>query len=314
MGIKFSRTFLSWLAAALVVSTAPMSLAFADFKVEQVAPGVYLHYGIHEQITLQNQGDIANIGFIVGEKSVAVIDTGGSKQVGADLKKAVEQITELPIRYVILTHAHPDHIFGVGAFSEDDIDIEIVGHHRLSNALVQRGAFYQQRFIQEQGFLAEELELVAPTLLVDSELKLDLGNRNLILTAQKTAHTDNDLTVYDEKTKTFWTGDLLFNQRVPVLDGNAKGWLTVMQQLKEVEVDLIIPGHGQISNNWSDALVNQRQYLNNLVTEIREMLAKGLSIQSAIQDAGRNEREKWQLYDDHHGQNVSRIYTELEWE
>ena len=72
---------------------------------------------MHEVASGANANDIANIGFIVGERAVAVIDSGGSPRVGAALREAVRQTTKLPIHYLILTHVHPDHIFGSSAFS-----------------------------------------------------------------------------------------------------------------------------------------------------------------------------------------------------
>lgn len=314
MTIKFSRTFIACAISVFILSSVAANKAFAEFTVEEIADGVFLHYGVHEQIDYKNKGDIANIGFIVGEESVAVIDTGGSKFIGIALKQAVEKVTDLPIRYVILTHGHPDHIFGVKAFESVDAELHVVGHKHLSNALVQRGQFYQQRFIEEAGFAVEDLQLLPQTVLVDSDQKIDLGNRMLILTAHKTAHTDNDLTVFDEKTKTIWTGDLLFRERVPVVDGNVAGWQNAMKTLSQSQANLIIPGHGQIASTWKQAFESQQRYLNKIVAGVRDRISNGESIQDAVEHVGQDEREYWQLFEDHHGQNVSRIYAEIEWE
>ena len=283
----------------------------AQFELAQVADGVYVHHGKHEQITLENAGDIANIGFIVGEKSVAVIDTGGSRIVGESLKTAIRKITDLPIEYVILTHAHPDHIFGVQAFESEKS--EIVGHKNLDNSLVQRGEFYRDRFVNE-GFSESDLGLLPQSIFVESTMNLDLGNRVIELIAVETSHTNNDLVVFDETTKTIWTGDLIFKERVPVIDGNAIGWLSTMEQLEDYEIEAIVPGHGPVTTTWADALANQKRYLHKLIEQVRALLVEQGSIQDAVNTIGQDEKQSWLLFDDHHGQNVSRVYTQLEWE
>ena len=115
--------------------------------------------------------------------------------------------------YVILTHVHPDHLFGAAAFLEDRP--QFVGHAQLPRALAARGKFYQKTLQRDLGDLAQGSEVVAPTLLVEGEMVLDLGNRPLRLRAWPVAHTDNDLTVYDEKTGTLWLSDLLFVDHTP---------------------------------------------------------------------------------------------------
>ncbi|MCK5188688.1 MAG: MBL fold metallo-hydrolase, partial [Methylococcales bacterium] len=78
-------------------------------SIEAVAPGIYVHYGKHQLPNKNNHGAIANIGFIVGKRCVAVIDTGGNPAQGYALKKAIEKTTATPVCYIINTHVHPDH-------------------------------------------------------------------------------------------------------------------------------------------------------------------------------------------------------------
>lgn len=278
----------------------------------EIAPRVYVFTGVHENPDLDNLGAISNIGFIVGDAAVAVIDTGGSLIVGTRLLAAIRRVSDLPVRYVINTHVHPDHVMGNGAFLA--AGAEFVGHYKLPRAMAARGSHYLNRLNDLLGAAADGSVIVAPTMTVRDRLELDLGGRILSLTAYPTAHTDADLTVFDNVTGTLWTGDLLFTERTPVIDGSLKGWLGVIATLRGRNATLVVPGHGAVTRDWPGALNAQERYLNVLATEIRATIARGGAIEDAIARVGQSERGAWRLFDDFHPRNVTASFAELEWE
>jgi len=285
----------------------------APLTVEVAAPGIYVHHGVHKDINVGYGGDICNIGFIVGNKGVAVIDTGGSPKIGSQLREAIRKVTDLPILYVINTHVHPDHVLGNAAFKNDHPIF--VGHENLATAMAQRKEIYlstEASWVGQADAIGSEV--IAPTLAIKDTQSIDLGGRVLQLTAYPSAHTDNDITIFDTTTATLWTGDLLFIERTPSFEGDIKSWLKVIVQLGNIQAVRVIPGHGPVTADWHGALDNENRYLATLLGDVRSAIKKGRSMEQAIDEATHSEQGKWVLFDLVNRRNISRVFPALEWE
>src|ERR1700745_2893009 len=282
-----ATAFLRLLVTLLAVMLAARGGETADpLPVTEVASGIYVYIGPIAVMTPQNEGAIANVGFVVGSSAVAVIDSGGSLREGRRLLAAIRAVTTKTIRYVLRTPARPDHIFGNAAFE----GAVVIGHKNLPRALAARGQFYLDAFRRVLGDeLMTGIKIVPPTQIVEREARIDLGDRILLLQAWPASHTDNDLTVLDETTATLFAGDLLFLRHLPVLDGSLKGWLAVIGELATVPAGRVVPGHGPVAG-WRSALDDERIYLQCFVHDVRVLVKGGSTITSVSRNVAESER------------------------
>jgi quinoprotein relay system zinc metallohydrolase 2 len=310
---RLGRLGIAWLLA-LALDVRAAADPVTPLRVTPVGDRVYVFYGAQEEPSASNLGAIANVGFVIGDRCVAVIDTGGSTIEGARLRAAVQAATDKPICAVINTHMHPDHVYGNSAFLPDHP--QFIGHVHLGPALAARSQTYakaQQRVFGEQAGDSHWVVMPTRTVKPGEPLSLDLGGRTLTLQAWPTAHTDNDLSVYDEHTATLWTGDLLFAGRIPSLDGSLVGWLAATDEIERMKPQHVIPGHGP-SDDWRAALAAQRRYLKALADGTRVAIRAHRTMMQAMQDVADTERDRWLLFDGYHRRNIAAAYAELEWE
>lgn len=282
------------------------------FSMTEVSDGNYLHIGKHVSIDDPQHDDIANIGFIVGSKCIAVIDTGGSIDIGEKLLKEIKSISNKPICYVINTHVHFDHILGNKAFATEKP--EYVGHHQLAAQVEQNREFFLEQFKDDLGPNPEASSIIGPDLLIETTTNLDIGDRSLTLIPYPVSHSHSDLIVIDNKTNTLWAGDLIFRQRIPSLTGSLLGWLKTMEAIQGLAVNTVIPGHGSVANSINDAIEQQLNYLNRLLEGTRKAVADGMFINEAVEHIDEENQSNWLLHEYQHPTNVSRAFTELEWE
>jgi quinoprotein relay system zinc metallohydrolase 2 len=315
------RRFLLLLLVSLAAVSGIGGRAMAQgdtFTIEQIAPGNYVHYGVHDARSPDNLGDNANIGFVVGDRCVLVIDTGGSLPVGRALLRALREVTDKPICYVVISHVHPDHIFGAAAFMEGSMDIrpQIIGHENLPRQLAARGAFYRKALERDLGELAAGSDVVMPTTTIAAgqTMTVDLGNREVEIRAWAPAHTDHDLSVFDRSTSTLWLADLLFVEHTPVLDSNITGFLGVMKLLRATAVSHYVPGHGRSAMPWPAVMDPQQAYFELILTETRQAIRDNVRLMDAVNQVAVSEAQNWVNFETYHRRNVTTAYTELEWE
>ena len=162
---------------------------------------------------------IANLGIIVGEKSILVVDAGPSKALAKKFIRIIKKISDKPIRYLIITHRHFDHSYGMEAFKE--INSKIYMSKKEFYAFKKYGPTIFNNLVKNRGFDKEGINFNNITLddifFLDGYEILDLGNRKVLIKNIGAAHSEGDLIVYDYNTKTYFVGDLILNRAAALL-------------------------------------------------------------------------------------------------
>lgn len=286
--------------------------AYAEsFTMEEVGPGIFIRKGLIADASTENLDAIANIGFIIGGNGVLVTESGGSLADGQWLRGEIAKRTDKPITHVVLSHVHPDHAFGAGAFAADKP--VFIGHAKLKEALDARGEFYRKRLVELFG---EERTgpVVYPTMAVADTAEIDLGGRKLSFTAHGPAHTTSDLSMRDSQSGLLFPADLLFVERIPSLDGSLKGWLTELERVKASGAVQAVPGHGPVRVDLAPAVADLTAYLTALRDGTKAAIAKDMPIDKAVDTVAQDQRDKWKLFEHYNRRNVTVAYQELEWD
>ncbi len=298
------------LCCAATAGLSPRAYAEA-FTMEEVGPGIFIRKGLIADASPENVDAIANIGFIVGRNGVLVTESGGSLADGQWLRGQIAKRTDKPVTHVVITHVHPDHAFGAGAFLADKP--VFIGHAKLKEALDARGEFYRKRLIDLFG---EERTgpVVYPTMTVADTAEVDLGGRTLSFTAHGPAHTTSDLSMRDSQSGLLFPADLLFVERIPSLDGSLKGWLKELERIGASGATQAVPGHGPVRVELAPAVADLTTYLTALRDGTKAAIAKDIPIDKAVDTVAQDQGSKWKLFEHYNRRNVTVAYQELEWD
>ena len=248
-------------AMALAVAAAPAQTAVRPQPVE-VAPGAYIVQGLSALGSNANRNFISNAGFVVTKDGVLVVDALGSPTLARELLDEIRRITPAPVRYVVLTHYHADHIYGLQVFK--DQGATIVAHQAGRLYLNSETAALRLQASREELSPAVDAQtrLVPADRWIDGRTTLQLGGLDFVLQPAGPAHTPEDLVVWVPQLRLLFAGDLVFRGRVPFVGQADSGrWITALDTLLAFDAGIIVPGHGPASSSARADLELTRDYL-----------------------------------------------------
>lgn len=278
------------------------TLDAADPQVVRVAPDVYAFIG---------SAGGANSGFIVTKEGVAVIDAQGPKDLALLLREGIEKITKRPLIYLINTHFHGDHTFGNQHFKETK---SIIAHRNTRDALIEHEKGQMKVFAKIFGEeRAKGIVLTPPNVSFERNMTLFAGGVKVELIYLGKGHTGGDIVVYLPEKKVLFSGDLLYNKRLPwVGDGDTFEWIKVLDRLASLKIDTIVPGHGLIGGK--ELLSDFKGYIKDLQKEVMRYRDDGHSLDELMKAIDLPEYKEYLKYEEWLPLNAKKVYMELETE
>lgn len=286
--------------------------ATVEMSLKQVGPHCWYAEGT-PGVATDNQGFVSNAGVIVTGEGVIVVDSLGTPSLAQMLVERIREITDQPIRKVIVTHYHADHIYGLQVFEE--LGAEILAPVGAENYLRSEQA---QERLEERRFsldpwVNERTRLVEPDRYVGTAETLTLGEVTLTLTPVGSAHSDGDLTVYVEPDRVLYSGDIIFEGRIPFLgDANAFHWVEVLEKMQTQGVAALVPGHGPAAKDPQQAIRATYEYLAYLREKMGAAVAEFIPFDEAYAATDWSRFEHLPAFEAANRRNAYQVYLAME--
>lgn len=314
----------SGLSAAPV--DTPYSAVSLPFKLHQV-PNAPVYYIIGESGVpgANNEGHTSNAGFVVTHEGVVVYDALGTPALGYRLIQRIREVTDQPIKKVIISHYHADHIYGLQAFKQHGGNPEVIAQ-RLSLGYVggdraSQGEAGQRRLKQRREALFpwvdENTFLVPPDKTFDKEYNFKMGGLSFEVRHLGPAHAPGDSIMLVKELGVLFSGDVIYKGRIPFLDSpetDVRNWLRGLDYLANLKPvpRFIIPGHGEAESDVAHALAFTKGYLEYVVNSMKQSLQQQISFADAYKNTDWSKYENMPAFKASNRGNAYRIYLELE--
>lgn len=301
---------------ALVASQGALAVDFAPIGVEmpihRVGERSYYAQGAAGAAT-ENEGFISNAGFVVTDAGVVVFDALGSPSLARALRERIHEVTDQPVVKVVVSHYHADHIYGLQVFRDEGA--EIIGPRGAYEYLDAPAARerLEERRVSLYPWVNDDTRLVQPDWLVEDEYRFALGGIDFQLNYLGSAHSDGDLTMYVVQDRVLYSGDIIFEGRVPFV-GNAdtRHWVETLDRLATNDLAALVPGHGPAARDPVGAVARTRDYLAYL----REVM--GAAVDQLQDFASAYAAADWARFEDlpafgaAHRRNAYQVYLSME--
>ncbi len=310
--ILIPATFCTLFAAFAVHAESVYPPATVKMDLIKVSEHVYYAQGI-PGVATDNQGFISNAGVIVTAEGVVIFDALGTPSLGNLLLKKIRAITDQPIVRVITSHYHADHIYGLQVFEEQGAEIWAPAGAEAYLASENAQERLEERRFSLEPWVNETSRLVAPDKYLEEQESFKLGDVRFTLTPVGAAHSDGDLTLYVEPDRVLFSGDIIFEGRVPFLgDANSRRWLEVLERMESKPLAALVPGHGAAAADPDHAVAQTRHYLSFLREKMGESAAELVSFDEAYQAVDWSDFADLPAFAEANRRNAYQVYLSME--
>lgn len=280
--IMIRNLFLSLLLMLAGLANGATYYPPVDVKmtVEQVGPHSYYVQGM-AGIATDNAGFISNAGFVVTNAGILVFDTLGTPSLAAKMLGLIRQVSDQPIRKVIVSHYHADHIYGLQVFKE--LGAEIIAPRGAYEYIESANAVdrLEERRLSLKPWVDENTMIVPPDQLVEDTYRFRMGEIQFQIDYFGKAHSTGDLSLLVIDDQVLYSGDIIFESRIPFVgDADTKSWIATLSSLETNDLKALVPGHGPAAKKPLQAIAATRNYL----TFLRETMGVAVEEMTAFAD------------------------------
>ncbi len=249
------------LAATCGVAAEEYAETSVDMEVRKVSEHAYFVEGA-AGIATDNEGFISNAGFVITGDGVVIFDALGTPSLANKLVRKIRELTDQPIRKVIVSHYHADHIYGLQVF--EDMGAEISAPEGAQKYLQSEAAKerLEERQFSLEPWVNENTRLVLPDVTVSKSHSFTMGDVSFTINYMGKAHSDGDLSMLVEPDKVLFSGDIIFEGRIPFVgSADTRNWLETLTRLETGGLTALVPGHGSASTDPAETIALTRAYL-----------------------------------------------------
>ncbi len=250
------------LALSLILLSVSSHASERILTLTQVSKNAYYAEGVSALGSPLNKNFISNAGVVIGPTGVVVIDALGSPTLGKQLIDEIRKLTDKPIQFVIATHYHADHIYGLQSFI--DIGATVIAQESAKDYLNSDTAKLRLEASRTElaPWINAQTKLVPASKWIIEDTRLNLVGLDVDLIKMGPAHTPDDLAVFFPSEGVLFAGDLVFRGRIPYVgQADSLGWIQSLDKLLKQEAQVIVPGHGPASTSVAEDLKFTRDYL-----------------------------------------------------
>ena len=298
----------------MVAWAADYSPVPVDMTPIQVSPHAYYVRGA-TGIATDNYGFISNAAFVVTDEGVVVFDTLGTPALGAGLLASIRGVTDAPIKTIYISHYHADHMYGAQAFSASGAEIVASDGAKLYLEGEVAGQRLQERRQSLSPWVNDDTHIVEPDRYLQGEERFTLGGVRLRVLNIGSAHSEGDLVLFVENDAVLFSGDIVFQERIPFLGSSSSAeWLEVLNEMEQMDVVAIVPGHGAAAESPREVVSLTREYLSFVRAAMQQAVAEWIPFDEAYEATDWGDFIEYPAFLETNRRNAYGIYLSLEQE
>ena len=303
----------------LLVSLLPLFSQAADYEkvsvdvvAENLNGSAYYIPGLSGAAT-EYEGFISNAGFVITSEGVVVFDGLGTPSLADAMLNEIRKLTDKPIKLVIVSHYHADHIYGLQVFKEQGAQIwapkgtwDYLDSETATSLLdSRRTALYP--------WVNDETYLVDPDRIIDKDTNFSLGENQFLLTYFGKVHSEGDMSLLSINDQTLYSGDLIFEGRIPFVgDADIIKWSKTLDRVRNIEMEYFVPGHGMASDQPQETMDLTYRYLNFLIKQLTLAVDEMTPFDEAYNAIDWSEFEDEPAFEAANRKNAYAVYLYLE--